>query len=94
MDREEGGGSGSGSPEGEDGRGPSRRMKELSASEIMHIGGNKDQTGIMDENFDQYMMGGQDESNAVGYEQEEEGRQEDSGEYHFSPTDVKCEPIL
>jgi hypothetical protein len=34
-----------------DGRGPSRRMNELSASEIMHIGGNKDQT-TMDENFD------------------------------------------
>lgn len=42
------------------------------------------------------MIGGQDESHAVGYEHEEEdeGRQEDSGEYHFSPTDVKCEPIL
>ena len=35
--------------EGGEGRGPSRRMKELSASEI--IGGNKDQT-TMDENFD------------------------------------------
>jgi len=51
VDREEGG-SGPGSPEGgADGRGPSRRMNELSASEIMHIGGNKDQT-TMDENFD------------------------------------------
>jgi hypothetical protein len=56
VDREESG-SGAGSPEklesleAGDGRGPSRRMNELSASEIMHIGGNKDQT-TMDDNFD------------------------------------------
>ena len=47
VDREEGG-SGTGSAEKleslkvVDGRGPSRRMNELSASEIIHNGGNKD----------------------------------------------------
>jgi hypothetical protein len=27
----------------------------------------------------------------MGYEQEEEERKEDSGEYQFSPTDLKCD---
>ena len=63
-------------------------MNEISASEIMHMG-NKDQT-TLDDNFEQYMIGGQDESHALGYDQEEE-RKEDSGEYQFSPDGVKCD---
>ncbi len=37
------------------------------------------------------MICGQDESHAAGYEQEEERKDNDSGEYQFSPTDVKCD---
>ena len=54
-----------------------QRMNEISASEIIHVGGNKEGQTTIDDNFEQYMIG-QEESHAMGYEQEEEENKEDS----------------